>query len=211
MLIALPADGVFSCALALAAGLPAEEPPNAGPAGDEHGAPAPTADAAGRMSVPEGFHVTLAAAEPDVRQPIALALDDRGRIWIAECHSYPNWSAEGRDRILVLEDEDGDGRLERRKVFREGLANLSGIEVGFGGIWACTTPNLIFIPDRDGDDVPDGEPVVLLDGWDMNAKHNVFNGLTWGPDGWLYGLNGILSNSRVGRPGTPEDLRVPIN
>jgi putative membrane-bound dehydrogenase-like protein len=163
------------------------------------------------MSVPEGFHVTLAASEPDVRQPIALALDDRGRIWIAECHSYPNWSAEGRDRILVLEDEDGDGRLERRKVFREGLANLSGIEVGFGGVWACATPNLIFIPDRNGDDVPDGEPVIILDGWDLNAKHNVFNGLTWGPDGWLYGCNGILSNSRVGRPGTQDDLRVPIN
>jgi putative membrane-bound dehydrogenase-like protein len=163
------------------------------------------------MAVPEGFTVTLGAAEPDVRQPIALAFDDRGRIWIAECHSYPDWGPEGRDRILVLEDADGDGRLERRKVFREGLANLSGIEVGFGGVWACATPNLLFIPDRDGDDVPDGEPVVRLDGWDLNAKHNVFNGLTWGPDGWLYGLNGILSNSRVGKPGTPDGLRVPIN
>jgi putative membrane-bound dehydrogenase-like protein len=163
------------------------------------------------MVVPDGFHVTLAAAEPDVRQPIALAFDDRGRIWIAECHSYPDWSARGRDRILVLEDGDGDGSLERRKVFREGLANLSGVEVGFGGVWACATPNLLFIPDRDADDVPDGEPVVRLDGWDLNAKHNVFNGLTWGPDGWLYGCNGILSNSRVGRPGTPDDRRVPIN
>ena len=67
------------------------------------------------------------------------------------------------------------------------------------------------IPDRDGDLRPDGEPVVKLDGWDTKAQHNMFNGLKWGPDGWLWGCNGIMSNSRVGKPGTPDPARVAIN
>ena len=71
--------------------------------------------------------------------------------------------------------------------------------------------NLLFIPDKNGDDIPDGEPEVVLDGWTTEAKHNVFNGLKWGPDGWLYGCHGILATSHVGRPGTPDDKRVPLN
>jgi putative membrane-bound dehydrogenase-like protein len=70
---------------------------------------------------------------------------------------------------------------------------------------------LVFIPFRDGTDVPSGPPVVVLDGWDLQAKHNVFNSLNWGPDGWLYGCNGILSNSKIGKPGTPPEQRVAIN
>jgi putative membrane-bound dehydrogenase-like protein len=75
----------------------------------------------------------------------------------------------------------------------------------------CATPNLLFIPDRDGDDRPDAEPEVVLDGWDPNGKHNLFNGLTWGPEGWLYGLNGILSISRVGPPGVPAGERPAMD
>ncbi|HEX5443398.1 MAG TPA: PVC-type heme-binding CxxCH protein, partial [Pirellulales bacterium] len=128
---------------------------------------------------------------------------------------YPDWqtdaSAPGHDRVLILDDRDGDGRFDERKVFLDNGQNLSGIELGFGGVWLCSTPNLIFVPDADGDDVPDSPPRVVLDGWDLQAKHNVFNGLAWGPDGWLYGLNGILSNSKVGSPGTPEARRTNIN
>jgi putative membrane-bound dehydrogenase-like protein len=166
------------------------------------------------MTLPEGFRVTLFAGEPDVAQPIALALDDRGRLWVAECYSYPDWLAEGkegRDRILIFEDSDGDGRFDARRVFWDRAANLSGLEIGFGGVWLCSTPNLLFLPDRDGDDLPDGPPEALLDGFSLEAKHNVFNGLTWGPDGWLYGMNGILATARVGRPGTPDAERVRIN
>ena len=165
------------------------------------------------MTVPDGFQVTLFASEPDVRQPIAFTIDPRGRLWVVENLSYPNWRTkpDGKDRILIFEDKDGDGHFDTRKVFWDKGANLTGIALGFGGVWACETPNLIFIPDRDGDDVPDGEPVVELDGWDVKAQHNLFNGLNWGPDGWLHGLNGIMSNSRVGRPGTSDADRVPIN
>jgi putative membrane-bound dehydrogenase-like protein len=173
--------------------------------------PVPPAQAAGRMTLPEGFHATLFAGEPDVHQPIAMAFDPRGRLWVAECYSYPDWSKEGHDRILIFEDANGDGRFDRRTVFWEKGANISGLTLGFGGIWVCATPDLLFIPDRDGDDIPDGEPQVKLDGWDLKAQHNVFNALTWGPDGWLYGCNGILSNSRVGKPGTPDAERVAMN
>jgi putative membrane-bound dehydrogenase-like protein len=175
--------------------------------------PIPPRDAPRHMTLPDGFRVTLFAGEPDVRQPIAMALDDRGRLWVAECYSYPHWlhTPQGKDRILIFEDRDGDGHFDTCKVFIDNLANVSGLQVGFGGVWVCATPNLLFIPDRDGDDVPDGPPEVVLDGWSLKAQHNVFNDLTWGPDGWLYGCNGITATSYIGKPGTPEVQRVPLN
>lgn len=175
-------------------------------------APLPARVAAQKMTLPPGFKATLFAGEPDVVQPIAFCFDDRGRMWVAECLSYPNWQADpkaGKDRIIILEDTDGDGVHDKRTVFADNLQNLSGINYGFGGIWACSTPNLIYIPIKD--DKPAGPPEIVLDGWSLKASHNVFNSLTWGPDGWIYGCNGILSNSLVGRPGTPDKDRIPIN
>lgn len=176
-------------------------------------APLAPADAPRHMTLPEGFQATLFAGEPDLVQPLAFTLDDRGRMWVVECLSYPRWITEGRgqDRVVILEDTDADGRFDERKVFWDAGTNLSGIELGFGGVWLCSSPNLVFVPDRNADDAPDGPAEVLLDGWDVTAKHNVFNGLIWGPDGWLYGCNGILSNSRVGHPGSAETERVAIN
>jgi putative membrane-bound dehydrogenase-like protein len=174
-------------------------------------APVPAMDAAARMSVPGGFQVTLFAGEPDVVQPIAFTFDDRGRVWVVENHSYPGWHGKPTDRILIFEDVDNDGRFDKKTVFWDQGRNLSGINLGYGGVWLCSVPNLIFVPDADHDDKPDGPPKILLDGWDLNAKHNVFNSLTWGPEGWLYGCNGITSNSKVGKPGTPERDRVPLN
>jgi putative membrane-bound dehydrogenase-like protein len=166
------------------------------------------------MTLPAGFRATLFAGEPDVVQPIAFTFDDRGRMWVVECFSYPKWlrgDAKGNDRVSIFEDTDGDGKFDKKTVFLDNGVNISGIELGFGGVWLCATPNLIFVPDRDGDDKPDGPPQVVLDGWDIEARHNVFCSLHWGPDGWLYGCNGILSNSKVGKPGTPADKRVAIN
>jgi putative membrane-bound dehydrogenase-like protein len=166
------------------------------------------------MTVPDGFKVTLFAGEPDVVQPIAFTFDDRGRLWVAECLSYPNWLPPGRrgpDRIRIFEDRDGDGHFDTSKIFYEGLANVTGLEVGFGGVWVCATPYLLFIPDRDRDDKPDGPPQVVLDGWDLAGQHNVLNGLTWGLDGWLYGGCGNLSHNHVGRPGTPAKERQELS
>ncbi|MBX6311568.1 MAG: c-type cytochrome [Isosphaeraceae bacterium] len=170
-------------------------------------------EAAAAMTVPEGFQVTLFAGEPDVVQPIAMALDDRGRVWVAEAYSYPRRvpPEQAKDRILIFEDTDGDGRFDVRKVFIEGLNLVSGLEVGFGGVWVGAAPEFLFIPDRDGDDRPDGPPQVLLDGWGQQDTHETLNTFTWGPDGWLYGCHGVFTHSRVGRPGTPDAERVPID
>ena len=173
--------------------------------------PLPADEAARTMLVPEGFQTALFAGEPDVVQPIAMTTDDRGRVWVAECLSYPKWEETGKDRIVILTDTDGDGRSDKRQVFADNLANVSGVQIGFGGVYVMATPYLLFIPDADENDAPDGPAVQLLDGWDLKAKHNVASALTWGPDGWLYGANGILSNSFPAKPGTPQDQRTLFN
>jgi putative membrane-bound dehydrogenase-like protein len=168
-------------------------------------------EAARAMRVPEGFRVTLFAGEPDVRQPIGFCFDDRGRLWVAEAYAYPNWAEEGHDRILIFEDTDGDGKFDRRTVFYDRLNYVTGIEFGFGGLWVASAPHLLFIPDRDGDDQPDGPPEIVLDGFGREGIHNLFNGFTWGPDGWLYGGHGASSFSRVGPPGTLDKDRIPFD
>ena len=176
--------------------------------------PLPPLAAAKAMTVPPGFKVTLFAGEPDIVQPIAMAFDTRGRLWVVECLSYPKWNHEGKgnDRVVILEDADGDGTFDKKTVFLDKGVNLSGIELGFGGVWLCSAPNLVFVPDRDGDDKPDGPAEVVLDGWNIkDTKHNVFNALAWGPDGWLYGCNGIQSKSKVGKPGSADKDRVALD
>ncbi len=114
-------------------------------------------EAAKQMTVPPGFKASLVAGEPLVHQPVAFTFDSRGRIWVAEAYTYPNRAPDGKgqDKIVILEDKDGDGYHETRKVFIEGLNLVSGLELGFGGVWVGAAPYLMFIPDRDGDDVPD--------------------------------------------------------
>ncbi|HEY2412052.1 MAG TPA: PVC-type heme-binding CxxCH protein [Pirellulaceae bacterium] len=170
-------------------------------------------EAAKAMAVPAGFKVEVGAAEPDVQQPIAMAIDDRGRVWIAEAYEYPRRAQgdKGRDRILIFEDTDLNGTLDKRTVFYEGLNLVSGLELGFGGVWVGAAPYLLFIPDKDGDDKPDSEPQKLLDGFGYEDTHETLNSFIWGPDGWLYGCHGVFTHSKVGKPGTPADKRVPLN
>jgi putative membrane-bound dehydrogenase-like protein len=162
--------------------------------------------------VTPGFRMDLVAAEPDLHQPIAFAIDARGRLWVVEGNSYPAKRPEGQglDRIVIFADTDGDGTFETRTVFQEGLNLVSGIELGFGGVFVGAAPHLLFIPDRDGDDVPDGEPEILLDGWGHQDTHETLNSFTWGPDGWLYGCHGVFTTSDVGRPGAAPEERQRI-
>ncbi|MCY2965816.1 MAG: methyltransferase domain-containing protein [Planctomycetota bacterium] len=166
--------------------------------------------------LPEGFTAQLFAHEPEIRQPIAITTDERGRLWVAENYSYAesavNFAANQYDRIVILEDTDGDGKHDKRTVFHDRIKKLTSVEVGYGGVWALAAPNLFFIPDLDGDDIPDSDPIVALDGFDDAAvRHNIVNGLRWGPDGWLYGRHGILATSEVGRPGTSDSQRTRLN
>lgn len=175
----------------------------------------PTA-ALASIRLPQGLAATLFAAEPDVQNPIAMTTDSRGRLWVAENYTYAErdviFDPNLRDRILILEDTDHDGRFDKRTVFWDDARILTSIELGQGGVWALCPPQLLFIPDRNRDDIPDSPPVPVLDGWDSRAvRHNIANGLKWGPDGWLYGRHGILASSLVGTPGSPAGARTRVN
>ncbi len=182
---------------------------------DGYGSGLSPKDALARMELPEGFSVDLIAAEPQITQPIAMNFDSRGRLWVIEGHTYPvrdpgNYN-EGKDRILIFEDGDGDGTFETRKVFAEKINLASGIAIGFGGVYVGAAPYFLFYPDKDQNDLPDGEPEILLDGWGYEDTHETLNAFTWGPDGWLYGCHGVFTHSKVGKPGTPEEEREKIN
>jgi putative membrane-bound dehydrogenase-like protein len=182
----------------------------------------PPEEAARRMSVAGGLEVRLVAAEPMVRQPVAIEFDDRGRLWVLQYLQYPNPAGlrrvavdrysrtvydrlpeppprgpKGADRITILEDAHDDGRADGAHDFVSGLNLASGLAFGSGGVYVLQAPYLLFYPDRDRDDRPDGDPEVLLTGFGMEDAHSVANSLTWGPDGWLYGLQGSTVTARV--------------
>src|ERR1044071_2974626 len=101
-------------------------------------APVPLSQAVGKMTFPEGFKVTLFAGEPGLVQPIAMTTDDRGRLWVIECLSYPSWTnSVSEDRVVIYEDKDGDGKFDSKKVFLNNGRNLTGLALGFGGIYLC--------------------------------------------------------------------------
>src|ERR1044071_7807885 len=118
----------------------------------------PPQEAVKTFHLPPGFEVTLFAGEPDVQQPIGMTLDQRGRLWVAENYTYSerplSWDTNLSDRIIILEDTNHDGRFDQRTVFWDRAKKLTSVAVGFGGVFALCPPQLLFIPDRNGDDVP---------------------------------------------------------
>ncbi len=161
------------------------------------GPPLSPAEAIKKMTVPEGFSVELVASEPDIVNPVAMTIDERGRFWITESREYPRRSAgKGRDRVKILEDTDGDGRADKFTVFADGLNIPSGIAVGYGGVWVANSPDILFMQDTDGDGRADKSEFVVT-GFGRTDTHELPNSLTWGPDGWLYGLNGVFNHSHV--------------
>ena len=176
---------------------------------DTNAAPPSPSESLAKLKLPPGFHATVFAAEPDVRNPISMAWDARGRLWIAENYTYADrtlkFDLHLRDRILIFADKDGDGHFDSRKVFTDEVQKLTSVEVGHGGVWALCPPQLLFFPDRNGDDLPDGPAEVVLDGFNVPASnyHNFANGLHWGPDGWLYGRCGASAPGEIGLPARP--------
>ena len=166
------------------------------------------------MKTLKGFEVKAFVAEPDIGEAIAFCFDFRGRLWTLENYNYQTRKAHSADktnRIQIFEDVDGDGIFDKKKTFTENLTFSSGIAVGMGGVYVGMPPELIFIPDADGDDQPDGPHEVLLDGWGIQDRHETLNSFIWGPDGWLYGCHGVFTQSLVGRPGAKEEDRKFID
>ena len=162
-------------------------------------------DAVAEMTLVDGYAVNAWATEPMVTQPMAFCWDDRGRLWVAENRDYESrvegFSNAGDSRILILEDSDRDGVADSRKVFLEGIPFPSAIAVGFDGLFLGAPPNLLFVPDRNGDDKADLADIeVRLTGWGIQDRHETINSLHWGPDGWLYGLQGYATPSKIRKP-----------
>ncbi|MEM1228025.1 MAG: PVC-type heme-binding CxxCH protein [Planctomycetota bacterium] len=171
-------------------------------------------EAVAKMAIPDGFDVSVFASEPDIAEPIAFCFDERGRMWVAENFNYQTRRQHTDapvSRIQILEDTDGDGVFDKKKTFSDSLTFTSGLACGFGGVFVGSPPNLSFIPDRDGDDTPDGPPEVLLDGWGIRDRHETLNSFIWGPDGWLYGCHGVFTHSSVGKPGDAPEQRQFID
>ncbi|MEO6287798.1 MAG: PVC-type heme-binding CxxCH protein [Dyadobacter sp.] len=181
-------------------------------------------EAVAAMTIKDGFQVNAWASEPMMTQPMAFCWDDRGRMWIAENKDYESrgkgFSNSGESRILILEDTDHDGVADNKKVFMEGIAFPSALAVGFDGVFIGAPPNLLFVPDKNGDDKADTDQIeVRLTGWGIRDRHETLNSFHWGPDGWLYGLQGFATPSKVGKPigkgkiykhndAFPEDMKV---
>lgn len=189
-------------------------------------APLSPAEAATRFVIHEDLELDQILAEPAVRQPVFLNFDERGRMWVVQYIQYPHpaglkivshdkfWRAvydkvplpppqgeRGMDKITIHEDTDGDGKFDKQKTFVEGLNIATACVKGRGGVWVLNPPYLLFYPDADNDDVPDGDPVVHLEGFGLEDTHSVVNSLSWGPDGWLYAAQGSTVTGHVKRPG----------
>jgi putative membrane-bound dehydrogenase-like protein len=188
-------------------------------------------EAVKRMKLPEGFTARVVAAEPMIRQPVSISFDARGRMWVLQYLQYPNYAGlkpvkqdqylrtvwdrvpepppkgpKGADRITICYDPDENGAFRQSKDFVTGLNIASGFCLGHGGVFVVQPPYLLFYPDKDEDDVPDGDPEVLLSGFGMEDTHSLANSLQWGPDGWLYGAAGSTSTCKIKNPaGKPDD------
>jgi len=162
-------------------------------------------EAVENSTIEDGFTVNSWANEPMITQPMAFCWDDKGRMWVAENRDYETrgrgFSASGDSRILILEDTDRDGVADKRSVFLEGIPFPSAVAVGLNGLWLGAPPNLLFVPDRNKDDKADVDDIeVRLTGWGIRDRHEVLNSLHWGPDGWIYGCQGVFTPSVVGKP-----------
>ena len=183
------------------------------------------AEAVARFKLPDGFTARTVAAEPMIRQPVSMSFDARGRLWVLQYLQYPHYAGlkavtqdrylrtvydkvpeppphgpKGLDRITILSDPDEHGVFRKSKDFLTGLNIASGFCLGNGGVYVVQPPYLLFYPDKDEDDVPDGDPQVLLTGFGIDDSHSLANSLQWGPDGWLYGAAGSTSTSKVANP-----------
>ncbi len=188
-------------------------------------------EAVKRMQLPPGFTAKIVACEPMIRQPISIEFDNRGRLWVLQYLQYPNpaglkavkqdeylrtvWDRvpepppkgpKGADRITICYDPDENGRYRKSKDFVSGLNLATGFCIGQGGVYVVQPPYLLFYPDKNNDDVPDGDPEVLVSGFGMEDTHSYANSLQWGPDGWLYGAQRSTVTAKIANPANPKEV-----
>lgn len=164
-------------------------------------------EAIGRMTVHQGMQVNLFASEemfPQLAKPVQMSFDMQGRLWVAAWPSYPHWrpKEEMNDKLLILEDADGDGRADVCKVFADRLHNPTGFEFYNGGVLVAMAPYLLFLKDTDGDDVADVRQRVLA-GLDSADTHHTANSFVFDPGGALYFQEGTFHHTQVETPSGP--------
>jgi putative membrane-bound dehydrogenase-like protein len=161
-------------------------------------------EAMAKMELPPGFKIECIASEPLIVNPTSFTFDERGRIWITESVEYPRRSeGPGQDRVKILEDTDGDGKLDKATIFKDGLNIPCGIAHGNGGVYITNSPDILFLQDTDGDGKAD-KSTTILTGFGRADTHELPNSLTWGPDGWLYGMNGVFNPATVKDPASDK-------
>jgi putative membrane-bound dehydrogenase-like protein len=198
---------------------PAQPPP----------APKTPAEALKCLKAADDLELEQVLAEPIVAQPLFMNFDERGRLWVVQYLQYPYPAGlkilsedkflravydkvppppphhfKGRDKITIHEDTHGNGVFDKHKTFVEGLNIVTSCERGRGGVWVLNPPYLLFYPDKDNDDVPDGDPVVHLEGFGLEDTHSCANSLQWGPDGWLYACQGSTVSGAIKHYGVNE-------
>jgi len=186
-------------------------------------------EAVKRFKTPDDLSVQLVLGDPDIAQPLFMSWDDRSRLWVMEYRQYPDIAGlkmlsrdtflrsvydkvppappnhdKGADRISIHEDTDGDGVYDKHNIFVDELNLASSFAIGRGGVYVTNPPYLLFYPDRNQDDIPDGDPQVLLEGFGIEDSHSVINSLRFGPDGWLYGAQGSTVTGVIKKPGSKD-------
>ena len=160
-----------------------------------------------QLKVPEGFEVSVFADEsrfPELVNPTQMQVDAKGRLWVSAWQTYPKWEPmkEMGDKLLIVHDDNGDGRADRVTTFAE-IQNPLGFEFWGGGVIVTSQPNIWFLKDTTGDDVADVQ-VPLLHGTDSADTHHAANNLIHGPDGAIYWQSGVFMRHNMEHPWGPS-------
>ena len=192
------------------------------------GGPTKPEEAAAKIELHPEFDLSLVAAEPLINKAMNIDWDAKGRMWVVETPEYPNglrkantdvWKESGSvkpgqherdplDRISILTDTDGDGRMDRKHVFADKLELATGFVFHKNGVIAAAAPDIWFLEDTDGDEVAD-KRIKLYTGLGNGDTHAVINNLRWGLDGWIYATHGY-SAGKVKCLGAPEKPETGI-
>ncbi len=153
------------------------------------------------FTIDDDWEVTLWAQNPQLNKPIHMNFDPQGRLWVASSEAYPmiEVGQSAPDKIVVLEDTDGDGRSDTSHVFAEGLLIPTGIAPGNGGVYVAQSTDLLFLKDTDGDGRADVKRRVLS-GFGTEDTHHNLHTLRWGPDGRLYMNQSVYTRTDAETP-----------
>ena len=157
----------------------------------------------------DGFQIELFADErdfPDLANPVQMTFDSKGRLWVCTMPSYPHYRPGDPmpdDKILILEDTDGDHRADKQTIFADGLHLPIGIELAPGGVYVSQEPNLVFLSDITGDDKADNK-TYLLHGFDSHDTHHAISAFSSDASGALYMAEGTFLHSQVETPYGPQ-------